>query len=492
MLLRLQKYSLTVVYYADPKLFLADFLSRAPIHAGKRNGLTEMFDTKFTIFHVNRLSRVFLSFENVNLCSDIGVTRAKLNLIRHETVNDENLNELRSVNLHGWPDDKHNVPLCIRHYLGFRDELSVCDDVIFKGACIAVPKSVRHLMLKRIHSSHLGAESCLRKARSILFWPQMSHDMKSYVSQCKVCKELKPASTKEPMQFHSLPKRPWSKVALDVFTAFERNYLVTVDYYSDFWEVEELPSTSSFNIISICKRHFARYGIPHEVISDNVAQFTREEFAAFAKSWEFSHTSSPYYCRSNGKAESAVKIAKHLLTKCTKQKEDLWKAILDWRNTPNDSLGTSAAQKRMSRRTKTYISTAETLLRAKVDKEITKAMMNKRLRSKQYYDRVSRTLLELHNEQPVRVRIWGKKWSLGKVIRQVTPRSYLVEVNGQQYRRNRTFIRPTEETPYLHGHCDDVLMPASHDNIDNQVQPQAPALRRSTKIRRRPDRLMYH
>ena len=167
MLLRLQKYSLTVVYCAGPKLFLADFLSRAPIHAGKSNGPTEMFASKFTIFHVNRLSRVFLSFENKNLCSDVGVTQAKLNLIRHETVNDESLNELRSVILHGLPDNKHNVPWCIQRYWGFRDELSVCDDIVFKGACIVIPKSVRHHMLKRIHLSHLGAESCLRKARSI-------------------------------------------------------------------------------------------------------------------------------------------------------------------------------------------------------------------------------------------------------------------------------------------------------------------------------------
>ena len=86
------------------------------------------------------------------------------------------------------------------------------------------------------------------------------------------------------MRFPSLPKRPWSKVALDVFTVCDRNYLVIVDYYSDFWEVDELPSISLFSNISICKRHFARYGIPDEVISDNAEQFTGEELAAFAKS----------------------------------------------------------------------------------------------------------------------------------------------------------------------------------------------------------------
>ena len=155
---------------------------------------------------------------------------------------------------------------------------------------------------------------------------------------------------------------------------------------------------------------------------------------------------------------------------------------MDWRNTPNDALGTSPAQRMMSRRMQTMIPSAETLLRPRIEEGIIKAMMNKRLRSKQYYDRVNRTLRELHNEQPVRKRVWGKKWSLGKVIRKVAPRSYLVEVNGQHYRRNQTFIRQTKETPYLDGLCDDVPMPASHNNIDYQGQSQAPALRRTTRI----------
>ena len=59
----------------------------------------------------------------------------------------------------------------------------------------------------------------------------------------------------------------------------------------------------------------------------------------------------------------------------------------------------------MSRRTQTMIPTAETALRPRVEKGITKAMMNKRLRSRLYYDRVSRNLPELHNEQPVRMRV---------------------------------------------------------------------------------------
>ena len=125
-----------------------------------------------------------------------------------------------------------------------------------------------------------------------------------------------------------------------MFTLYNHDYFVIVDFFSGYWELDELNSATSANIICICKRHFARYGIPDELISDIAAVFTGSEFATFAKTWEFRPTtSSPYYSRSNGKAENAVKIAKRLLTKCMSQKEDPWKAILDWRNTPNERLG---------------------------------------------------------------------------------------------------------------------------------------------------------
>ena len=109
-----------------------------------------------------------------------------------------------------------------------------------------------------------------------------------------------------------------------MFTLYNRDYFVIVDFFSDYWELDELNSATSANIIRICKRHFALYGIPDELISDNAAVFTSFEFATFARTWEFCHTtSSPYYIWSNDKAESPVKIAKRLLTKCISQKKDL-------------------------------------------------------------------------------------------------------------------------------------------------------------------------
>ena len=56
--------------------------------------------------------------------------------------------------------------------------------------------------------------------------------------------------------------------------------------------------------------------MPCELVSDNGPQFASSEFADFAKEWGFQHTtSSPHYPRSNGLAESSVKVVKGLMKK---------------------------------------------------------------------------------------------------------------------------------------------------------------------------------
>ena len=43
-----------------------------------------------------------------------------------------------------------------------------------KGPKLLVPAVMRRKMLEKIHYSHVGADSCLRKARDVLFWPGMA------------------------------------------------------------------------------------------------------------------------------------------------------------------------------------------------------------------------------------------------------------------------------------------------------------------------------
>ena len=96
---------------------------------------------------------------------------------------------------------------------------------------------------------------------------------------------------------------------MDLFTFENQDYLILIDYYSDFWEIDMLGAIRSAAIIKACKRHFPRHGIPTTVLTDNGPQFASEEFRNFAKDWGFDiPVKSPYNPQSNGKAESAVKI----------------------------------------------------------------------------------------------------------------------------------------------------------------------------------------
>ncbi len=141
------------------------------------------------------------------------------------------------------------------------------------------------------------------------------------------------------------------------------NYLVLVDYYLNFIEVDKLSETTSEKVISCCKCHFARHVIPDVLVSDNEPQFSSTKFHQFSKTYRFNHhTSSPHYPQSNGKAEKAVQTIKSLLQKALSEK---MLALLDFRNTPTNDIIGSPAQRLMGRWTKTLLPTTASLLAPK-------------------------------------------------------------------------------------------------------------------------------
>ena len=121
---------------------------------------------------------------------------------------------------------------------------------------------------------------------------------------------------KQPMIKSQLPSYPWEKVASDLFELNKTTYLLVVDYFSRFVEIQKLTSTTSKNVITVLKSIFARHGIPAALMTDNGPQFISNEMNQFSSAYGFHHvTSSPHYHQSNGQAELAVKTVKSLLTK---------------------------------------------------------------------------------------------------------------------------------------------------------------------------------
>ena len=89
-----------------------------------------------------------------------------------------------------------------------------------------------------------------------------------------------------------------------------------------------LRDTNSMTIISHINSIFARFVIPKIVVSDNGPQFSNSMFKRFASDWDFQHvTSSPRHPRSNGMAESAVKVVKGLFKKTYLADKDPYLAL---------------------------------------------------------------------------------------------------------------------------------------------------------------------
>ena len=332
MMLRLQTYQPEIVYCPGKDMLIADWLSRAYLpETGSQDN-------------------IYKELEEINQTEYVRISDVTSIHLQKETLKDPVLQTLTSVTMNGWPDSRDEVPPAIREYFNFREEISAQNGILYKGMKVIVPKAMRPLMLNRIHSSHLGVEACSRRARDVLFWPGMQAEVKEKVTQCSTCNAFQAKQQKEPMLSHDIPSRPWSIVSQDLFTYKNEDYLITVDHYSDFWEVDKITGdTTAATIVKCTKIHFTRYGRPDKVITDNGPQFVARGYEQFAESWEFEHvTSSPLHSQSNGKAESAVKIAKKILKKTGHENQDIYLAVLDWRNTPNET-GSSPAQKLMSR-----------------------------------------------------------------------------------------------------------------------------------------------
>jgi len=164
MILRLQKYDYEVWYERGENLHLADTLSRAYLP---------------TTTHPTGAE-----FEHINATAFLPVSTSRLYEIQQATESDKALRILKNVILRRWPEHRGQVPSQITPYFSMKDELTIQDGVIFCGQLIVVPVSLRHDMKQKLHASHLGGESCLRRAQETIFWPGMNAKIKEQIASC--------------------------------------------------------------------------------------------------------------------------------------------------------------------------------------------------------------------------------------------------------------------------------------------------------------------
>ena len=184
------------------------------------------------------------------------------------------------------------------------------------------------------------------------------------------------------------------------------------------------------------------------VRSANWRQYSSHEFAPFADSYGFQHsTSSPYFPQSNGQAERMVQTVKRLLSNCS----DPFMALLTYRATPFAWCGLSPAELSMGRQIRTTIPQP---LKHLVPtwghlKEFQKTYTKYKEKLKSYFDHRhrAREALDIPNDTDVWVQS-GQESVRGTVIRQTEePRSYIGNTPFGNIRRNRSHLNVMPPTP---------------------------------------------
>ena len=181
--------------------------------------------------------------------------------------------------------------------------------------------------------------------------PGMNKELKEWMQSCEACQEFKQTQCKKTLMSNEVPEWAWEKNSCDLFLCHGKDYLTTVYYKSNFWELDRLTDTNSATtVIKKLKAQLACYKIPRQVISDISPQFVSSKFRNFTKIWGDDHTTtSPHH----SKVESVVKVTEHMLQKTARSGDHQYLALLNIRN----ALDSSPAQRLMGRRTRTLLTT---------------------------------------------------------------------------------------------------------------------------------------
>ena len=423
LLLRMSRYNVKLEYIQGKTNVIADALSRMTLN--NNNSSTPHNDT--------------ISIDEV-LCSNVQISTTGIEKIRQETSKYVTLQHLKRIITYGWPETRRDCSKNLHMFWNYRDELSVENQMVFKGDRIVVPATLQHTILRHLHEGHMGLEKMLLRARSAVFWPGLTADVNNMAKNCETCQKHAPKQGQEQILVHEpTATKPWSKLASDIFDIKGKSYIVIADYYSRFPYVKQLPNITSRSIINVFKTLFADHGFCDILVTDNGPSYVSQEFETFLRDCSIKHiTSSPMYPQSNGFAESMVKVMKNLITKSFEANEDPNWALLAYRATPLSASLPSPAQMLHGRPLRTNLPSPRPTAQ---NDDITDAQHNRQ----QSYTQLSKpSLPQLQHGQSVTMYNHNTHtWQPATITNVLpTPRSYMLSTdNGGSYRINRRDIR---------------------------------------------------
>ncbi|XP_037073379.1 uncharacterized protein K02A2.6-like [Pollicipes pollicipes] len=138
-----------------------------------------------------------------------------------------------------------------------KDELSTEGDCLIWGGRLIVPTKLRKMALMEVHTGHVGGNKMKQLARRYVWWPGLDSDL--------------------------LSLRGEESGTAKVNSASGTMILIVADSFFKWIEAVTMKTITAARTVEELRNLFAGHGRPLQIVSDNEAQFTSEEFATFTK-----------------------------------------------------------------------------------------------------------------------------------------------------------------------------------------------------------------
>ena len=277
--------------------------------------------------------------------------------IEEASAEDEELIELRAcVDVGSWKGDK------LKQYLPVSGELCAIGKLVLRGTRILILSKLRTRVLVLAHKGHPGIVSMKQRLRSNVWWPGIGRQAEKFCKTCHGCQLVSCPANPEPIKPTPLPRGPWQELAVDLLGPLPSgdSVLVVVDYFSRFYEIGVMRSTTSEKIIERLEEIFTTHGLPLSVTRDNGPQFRSDVFERYLEDRGVEHRkTTPLWPQANGEVErqnkSLLKRMRIAQAEGKDWKDGVRKYLVAYRSTPHTTTGVRPAELLFGRKMRTKL-----------------------------------------------------------------------------------------------------------------------------------------
>ena len=251
MMLHISDYDANVLDQKGSKMFLSDALSCLSSHNTRQGKQSEIKGLNISVHDVER-----------------DVHETTLDKIYIHSKTDSTLSRVMHYVLNGWPGNANECAEPAQPYFTYREELTIVDGLLVKGNRIVIPTDMRQDCLETLHEPHLGLQKTLLRAHTSVFWPGMTTDIKTQISNCSACQKFQTKQPAETLRNELPTTQPWTCLATDIFEYGGKSYIIVVDWYSKFIIVCKVSDHSSEQTVATFLQIFSEFHVPDEIHSD--------------------------------------------------------------------------------------------------------------------------------------------------------------------------------------------------------------------------------